>query len=594
MKINGHHLCQSLAAFLRGSALAFLSLTLMAGANAQAPLGSSGETPVSQRLSSQQRSIANRVADLENLLLRSSELEAAENPTRASLLRRAVQLSKQVQLASSLAAAAEKLGGEQYSDAIAQQQLAKKNLAQILTLLQSENRGERVREEREQVRRWIEETDRLLRMQGALRGRTEGGQQLDAAQRNQEQLKAKASEIADDLLGEETDPSDVNNSKENADAASEPAQDTSKETKPGEQPPQKQEGKDGKEGTDENKTGESETGEDTPDQQSSKSEDGEQAGSPNGSQSQESSEGQQDHQQPSDGDSKQTDETEPPKTPTQKAGERLRNAQQKMQEAQQELENAKRDGAVEKQREAEEELRDAVAELEQILQQLREEEIERSLESLEARLRNMLSMQTGIVEETRRLNEISGGEPNRQVAIRASKLSLEEQKVLRAGERAFSLLREEGSSAAFPEAIEQVNADIGSVIERLSGGDVSALTLLIEEDIVSALEEMIASLVAVQKENREKKQQEQQGGGGGGGGGQQGERPLVNKLAELRLVKTLQLRINRRTESMSKLLDASDTKGQVTEAEVLREVRELAERELKIQRVTLKIAGDRP
>ncbi|GAB5405058.1 MAG: hypothetical protein Aurels2KO_32890 [Aureliella sp.] len=566
--------------------------------------GSSGETPVSERLSNQQLSIANRVADLENLLLRSSELEAAENPTRASLLRRAVQLSKQVQLASSLAAAAEKLGGEQYSDAISQQQLAKKNLAQILTLLQSENRGQRVREEREQVRRWIEETDRLLRMQGALRGRTEGGQDLEAARRNQEQLKAKASEIADDLLGEETDPNqpaeesagdaerseDQNSSKDPSDS------DSAQGDKPADQSAEESGSADDENrqpGTEQSETQQPEGKPSDQKQSQSPSGDADQQGSQEGSK-QDGSEQQSGQQDSSESNTPKPEQDEPPKTPTQKAGERLRNAQRKMQEAQKELEEAQRDGAIDKQREAEEELRDAVAELEQILQQLREEEIERSLESLEARLRNMLSMQTKIVEETRRLNEISNGEPNRQVAIRASKLSLEEQKVLRAGERAFSLLREEGSSAAFPEAIEQVNADIGNVIQRLSSGDVTALTLLIQDDIVTALEEMIASLVAVQKENREKKQQQQQGGGGGGGGGQQGQRPLVNKLAELRLVKTLQLRINRRTQSMSKLLDASDTKGQITEAEVLKEVRQLAERELKIQKVTLKIAGDRP
>lgn len=571
-------------AFLFGAA----ALLTSESAVAQGNLGSD-DRPVSQRLSGRQSSIAGRVGDLEKVLLRSSELEAAENPTRAALLRRAVQLSKQVQLANLLADTADKLDGQQYSDAIAQQQIARKNLAEILKLLQSENRSERVREEREQVRRWIEETDRLLRMQGALRGRTEGGQELGEAQMNQEQLEAKADEIADDLLG---DAPDEGESREDEPAENSAAQQSGDPESV--QGPSDASQSSGKPENDKQPAGEqdasSEPQQDEPPQGAS--EQGEpQQGEPQQGESQQG--------EPQEGEATASNPQEemnddPPKSATEKAGQRLRKAQQKMKEARQELKDAKRDGAIEKQKQAEQELREAVADLEQILKQLREEEIERSLASLESRLRSMLDMQSQIVEQTLRLNEISDGanEANRQVEIRASKLAMEEQKVLRAGERAYNLLREEGSSAAFPEAIEQVNADIADVAGRLSNGDVSQLTLVIEEDIVSALEEMVASLVAVQKENRENKKDDQQDGEGGGGGGQQGDRPLVNKLAELRLVKTLQIRINRRTDAMSKLLDSEDAKGQITESDVLEQVKELAERERKIQKVTLQVARD--
>ena len=255
-----------------------------------------------------------------------------------------------------------------------------------------------------------------------------------------------------------------------------------------------------------------------------------------------------------------------------------------MKEAQQKLQDAEREGAIEKQREAEDQLREAIEELEEILRQLREEEIERSLDSLETRLRRMLEMQNKVVDETKRLQEITDAESTRQIQIMAGKLALEERKILAEGERAFLLLREEGSSAAFPEAMEQLNTDISNVGGRLEVGDIGQLTLLIEEEIVSSLEEMVEALVQVQKENRQKQQQQQQGQPQQG---QPGDQPLVDKLAELRLIRTLQVRINNRTDALSKLnADPSDAVGQALEADILGQLQGLAERQASIQQVT--------
>ena len=254
-----------------------------------------------------------------------------------------------------------------------------------------------------------------------------------------------------------------------------------------------------------------------------------------------------------------------------------------MGEAKQALDAAERKGAVEKQREAEAELRSAIEALEEILRQLREEEIERSLASLETRLRRMLEMQNKAFEETQRLQEITGEQATRQIEIRASKLAGEERRILNEGERAFLLLREEGSSAAFPEAMEQVNTDIGNVAERLARADIGKLTTTIEQEIISSLEEMVAALVQVQKEQKEKKQKEQPGQPPQG---EPGEQPLVDKLAELRLIRTLQVRINNRTNTLSQMLDdPADVVGQVTAAEVLVEVKALAKRQASIQQV---------
>ncbi len=278
------------------------------------------------------------------------------------------------------------------------------------------------------------------------------------------------------------------------------------------------------------------------------------------------------------------DQPASPQSPTERAKQKIEQAKERMKEAEQELKQAERDGAIEKQREAEDRLREAIEELEEILRQLREEEVERSLASLETRLRRMLEMQTRVLEETTRLQQITGDGAGRQVQITASKLSLDELKILAEGERALLLLRDEGSSAAFPEAIEQLNVDIHSVSERLQSADVGPLTVVIEQEIVSSLEEMVEALVQVQKENREKQQQspgqqQQQG--------EPGDQPLVDKLAELRLVRTLQVRINNRTNTLSKMLDdPADPTGQVAEKDVVEQLQSLAQRQSSIQQVT--------
>ena len=200
----------------------------------------------------------------------------------------------------------------------------------------------------------------------------------------------------------------------------------------------------------------------------------------------------------------------------------------------------------------------------------------------------MLEMQNKVLEETLRLQEITGDQASRQIEIRASSLALQERKILDEGRRAFLLLREEGSSTAFPEAMEQVNTDIGNVEERLRKADIGKLTTTVEQEIVSSLEEMVAALVQVQKDQKEKKKQNQQQGQQPQG--EPGEQPLVDKLAELRLIRTLQIRINNRTTSLSQMLaDPADAVGQAKEADILKEVKGLADRQSSIQQVTREI-----
>ncbi len=62
---------------------------------------------------------------------------------------------------------------------------------------------------------------------------------------------------------------------------------------------------------------------------------------------------------------------------------------------------------------------------------------------------------------------------------------------------------------AFPEAVQQMNADIAWVADAFSKSKVDALNVSTQEEIIAALEEMLESLTATQKKNEEKKKEQQ-------------------------------------------------------------------------------------
>ena len=523
-----------------------------------------------QRLAESQKQLAERFSKLEELFLRMSEMESSTNPSRSGLLQQAAKLSKELAMTQRMQAASEMLTKKQFSRAIEEQQASAESLKKLIELLQSENRQDRVREERQKFEQWIKEIQRVERIERSLRGRTENGQDSEQASKDQADILAQAQAIGEKL--EESIP------KENP----------STEKKPPSDPSEK---KNSTDPDDKPKTGEKSDGQKSDGQKSDgQKSDGQKS---DGQKSDgQKSDGQKSDGQKSDGEQGDSSSEQQPESAEKNAQKRLENAQKRMKKAEENLKQNKREEAVTEQREAEKELKEAVAELEKVLRQLREEEIERSLVALEDRFKKMLTMQVGILEETKRVNAFEGEVRIQQLEVQSSKLSLEERKLLMEGQRAMLLLQEEGSSTAFPEVLQQMLADIESVVDRLQKADVGEMTIAIEEEVVSALEEMLNALKQVQKKNEEKKKQPSHSPEGGNQGGQEESQPLVDALAELRLIKTLQVRINNRTDRLSqKLDDPKDLIGQTSDQDLRKQLFDLSTRQEKIQEVTREIVS---
>ena len=168
---------------------------------------------------------------------------------------------------------------------------------------------------------------------------------------------------------------------------------------------------------------------------------------------------------------------------------RVRQAEDRMREARKKLEEAHRRGAADEQQRAIDELKQAKAELEQILRQLREEEIERVL-TLGSRFRKMLQLQIEVYEGTMRLDRVPDDERDRDLEIEAASSAARKGK-LPTTPTTLNLLREEGSSVAFPESVEQMHDDMVQITHRLSSAKVGQMTQGIEQDVVKSLEEMV-------------------------------------------------------------------------------------------------------
>ncbi len=270
---------------------------------------------------------------------------------------------------------------------------------------------------------------------------------------------------------------------------------------------------------------------------------------------------------------------EPKRTP---GREDIEQARREMEQALRELKKHAHDNASGHQDEALRKLAEAKAKLEEILRQLREEERKILLATLEVRFRKMLGMQLTIYHDTIRLDKVPKNQWADRHDVRSRVLSIDEGEIVIEAEKAFSLLKEEGSSVAFPEAVEQIRKDMLTIAARLSKFKIGKLTQAIETDVIEALEEIIEAFQKeMEKEQDEWQQQQQQQ--------RPQDPPLVPQLAELKMLRSLQLRINRRTKRLGRQIDGE----QATNASVVNQLRQLAKRQARVQEATYDLVTGR-
>ncbi|MCY2992689.1 MAG: hypothetical protein NTY19_33135 [Planctomycetota bacterium] len=558
------------------------------------------------QLAVQQGVVADKYGKLEKLLEDMARIEAVSNPKRAALLMQVLKQSKENLTAAKLNSIVKLLSQEQLKRALENQQDVRKDLQGLLELLLSENRSDRLKSEQERIREYLKEVERILRLEKSVQGRTEGGVPTEEVAKDQAKVAERTGQLGKKI--QENEESDASGGKKQPgpegsdkkpDRQEQEKQDDGKgqpKQKPEDKPSDEPKGKDQGQGSDkgQGKEGQSKDGQEKGPSAKEQGKDRQGQGKPakepgkGGGQGQKSKDGQsQDQGQQEPGQQGPSDDSDqPPQAKQDQAGnparKRVQAAEQKMRDAQKKLEEAQRKEAVQEQEQAKEELEKAKAELERILRQLREEEVERVLALLEGRFRKMLEIQMRIYEDTTRLDKVPELERELKVNVPAGKLASEERKLVVEADKALNLLMEEGSSVAFPETVGQMRDDMQQATDRLDAANVGKITQGIEQDIIAALEELIAALQKAQKD-RDKKQQQSQPMPPG----QPQDQPLVDSLAELKMIRSLQMRVNTRTQRYAKLLDnIEDPTGQATDQELRDALLKLAEKQDRIYRVT--------
>lgn len=267
-----------------------------------------------------------------------------------------------------------------------------------------------------------------------------------------------------------------------------------------------------------------------------------QGGEQEGGQQQEGGEQQQGQQQ--SGDQEQQQEPAP-------GQQNVERAQQQMDKAADDLKESKDEDAIEKQDRALAELEQAQRELEDALRQLRQEEQEEILRNLNSRLTDMVARQATINTETSQLAAGIDGDPSRADQLKAADLASRQEELARDADSAVRLLEEDGTTVVFLNVFRQISSDMYHVAGELAQVNAGTLTQSTQAGILETLQELLDAV---------KKLQEQQQGGQGGAmaGGGSGDPPLVPTSAELRMLKTSQLRVNQQTDVAAEALQKGD------------------------------------
>lgn len=582
----------------------------------------------SLKLHQEQEAIALRYERFENTMLKMAEYLRKTDPEQAELLVRGIGQSKSDRISGQMDQIVKLLAEEQYGDAMDRETKVIKSLKSLLDLLESGDRRSELQQEQERIQQILKDLQITIGKSKDARASNERGDDIDRAIERQEIAEASGQDLVDKI--DSQDGERKAKEGEGEDSAGPPKEGEPSEGKSGE--PQdgegkKGEGKEGQEGSP--KDGEQKSGEGEPKEgETGKPGEGEpkegmgepQEGKPGEGKPKEGEAGESGKGEPQEGESGEPKEGESQsgkpqegksqqgQAPQGESGEsqqgeqnsgeqgeeseedktagrdEIAQAVDRMNRAIEELKKKNRDNASREQSEAIAKLEEAKAKLEEILRQLREEERELLLAALEARFQKMLAMQVMVYTGTLNLDKTPQPDWTSRHHARSRELAQTEDEIALEAVKALDLLKAEGSSIAFPEAIEQMRSDMLTVAKRLEESQTGELTQVIEEDLIEALQEIVEALQKeMEKSEAEKEQQQQKQQQ------QQQQPPLVDKLAELKMLRSLQLRINRRTRVLARAFRGEEADS----PDVVDQLQDLSRRQSRIQKTTYDLATGR-
>ena len=505
----------------------------------------------SDLLQNDQLAVSGRYDRFERLLSQMADILGFEEPYRAELLRRAISKGREKAISSQLGQIADDLSQDNLGKALEQQEEVLESLADLLRLLQSEDRRSALEKERERLNSLLKDVSNTLSEQKSARASTQNAAAPSSAAPSQQKAIERASKILDKIKAHDEQAQDA--------PGGESAETDDEKSGNGQSKPRATGNKPDIESEEHKSKGSQSRNPDADEARQQHSKDGSSGrhGQSGGKKSKSS--GSQSPQQGSESKNQRT----PGK-------DQVSRARQMMQESLEQLQKQLREKAIEKQDGAIEELQKAIKELQKKLLQLREEEKELILASLEARFQRMLSIQVQIYDETVGLDATPVDEWLDTMFARSRELSQQQAELQALCEQTIGLLKEDGTSVAIVLSVEDISADMHAITSRLRESKAGAFTQSLETDIIEALKELIE---ATQREMQNMKSEEHQQLAQPG---QQKKTSLVQLMAEIKILRSLQLRVNRRTRRIDRLI------ADQPETDLIQQLNKLAARQQRL------------
>lgn len=244
-------------------------------------------------------------------------------------------------------------------------------------------------------------------------------------------------------------------------------------------------------------------------------------------------------------------------------------AAQDMQQAADRLGEGQPGAAKQDQRSALEQLQQALDALDDALRQVRREEREETLAALEARFRSMLTREQQVREVVVTLDEKGVDNWSRVDELQLAESVETQQGVNEDCQATLRILLDEGTTVIVPELMRQVMVDMADVSARLDRSDTSAETQRVLSDIIAVLEEILEEIERKREADARFEKTAQPSG--------DGPRPLLPGSAELKLLRSSQMRLNERTRELGVSKSAVDEDGGPVMQELSQRQRRLAE-----------------
>ncbi|MDR2440225.1 MAG: hypothetical protein LBE12_12775 [Planctomycetaceae bacterium] len=510
-----------------------------------------------QELSEKQRSVADRYVQLEQVLLRMSEASAASNPHRSALLKKVLFASKDKLLTLRLKNIADILERRQLTEAVTGQETIEQDLLELLRLLENENREQRRTAEKEKIKEILRDLEEIIHQEKSLKSKIvqKENENLLLFEKEQKKIRLQTQTLHDQITenehpnttqSEKTTPEEKNEHEINDNEKANPNSDQQSKIQSANQD------KNNQDKNNQDKNNQDENNQDK-----------------------------NDHNK-NDNDNQNT--VQPTGSPTQQA---MQKALHRMSQAEKQLQQAEKNGAIEEQEEAIAELQRVKAELEKILRQLREEELLQTLERLEARFKRMLRVEQSIRLQTEKIGiEAKNTEESalRPIQIQSSQIGSDQQSVIEDADAALVLLREDGTAQAMVESLLQARYDMTEVKSRLDKTELDSVTLDIEDSVISVLQEMLDAVELAIKEAEKRKEEEQQQSPNTTGDNNS-EEPLIQLLSELKMIRSMQQRVNERTKRYEKMIDQLRNEPNADYSTLRKNVEELTRQQNRISRI---------